>query len=743
MSAKDVLRSSEKRANNGSEFISAVTGKQQEGGEGSSKGKRAFGAAICVTVVLAGFLVFFGSGNLIPSALLERLVEETDVQYADGVESKILVFQQALASGSIPENTTKKLKENNVLVGYLDGDNFIETNKAEQSLSIKTQDKVIGADDFAKEVNENVALYNAFTNATYGRAAYYYDAGAEEVFRRLGTNRDNYREDISFEETMDKVLGEGSNVGVNGVVLKQEEFVENGVTKTRTYYDTTGSNVASNGDSAENFVLSVGGKNMAATTEAATLNAANTLNIADTAAKEQKSSSLFLAFMENISKMKAGEGSSAKVNEMMNYLYSNETVRVVDVETGETVEVSGSMMESPSLYAILSGEQVDASEVKNFASDRVLKTVENQTGEKAGEDVFVGAVTSTTSKLRGSIGRFIGNTSAGVSNDALTTVTPTINGSLFNNSFSEIKGISGGEMLVDGAVNVGKELAKASGATAGSAEAVKSYAKLNASVLALDAAMDRMNRSPFDITSKNTFLGSIIYNLAVQLSSSKTLLGGMAAFARTTSSAIGALMPVTLADDENVGFLTNFGNCETLERIGATGSVGCSAIVTFDTSTLENPFNDAGFLDFIENNTILENGVRKIKQNSSLADFIQYNDERVTQIGVTDGGILKSINDSDSNISFVTNITSMIESFLGASDNSKRVASGEAFVNSTNNADWQTYKYAQRYVSLARATKALRQYDGETTAYTELKFFEGEENPVTAFLNEYYKLANN
>ena len=85
----------------------------------------------------------------------------------------------------------------------------------------------------------------------------------------------------------------------------------------------------------------------------------------------------------------------------------------------------------------------------------------------------------------------------------------------------------------------------------------------------------------------------------------------------------------------------------------------------------------------------------------------------------------------------------MIKIFLGANENNKRIASGAAFVNSTSNDDWNEYKYAQRYVSLARATAALRQYDGDATAYTNMKYFEGTENPVVAFINKYNNIANN
>ena len=84
----------------------------------------------------------------------------------------------------------------------------------------------------------------------------------------------------------------------------------------------------------------------------------------------------------------------------------------------------------------------------------------------------------------------------------------------------------------------------------------------------------------------------------------------------------------------------------------------------------------------------------------------------------------------------------MIKKFLGANSNTKRLASGAAFVNSASNSDWETYKYAQRYVSLARAQESLRQYDGDKTAYSTIKYFEGTENPVIAFIDYYNSLAS-
>lgn len=744
MSSEEVLRLNEENAVNGSEeqIVSRVVGKnlEKEGKQGKFK---KWGAAGAITAILLVLLLLVSSGNMIPSAISERLIEATDVQYADAVESKILVFQQALTDGAVPANTVERLKQNGVLVGNVAEGGFTESANGTALLieaSTMENSQVVTAGNFASEVHANAKLYKAFTEATYARAAYWYDDAAEKVFREIGTSRNNYTSATEFEEVMDKLMGEGNKIEVNNVVLAEKEN-EDG--EKYYEYELLGADAAA--EAAESFVSAVGAKNTAADKNTATLNAADTLNVADTTAKEQRSSIFFLSFMENISKMKAGGGNNAKINEAMNFLYRNETSEVVDTATGQVVTTEGSMLEAPSLYAVLSGEKIDTRRVENYASDRVLKTVENQVGVGAASaETLSGTVTSTSSKVRGSIGRFIDSTAASADTSSLSTVVPTIAGSLVDNSFGSVKGVAGGELLVEGAVNVGRKLALQSGATAGDASAVKSYARLTSSVLALDAGVDRMSRSPFDISSPNTFLGSIVYKFATVLSKNSSWLRGLSTVGQTAASSAIALLPASYADDNEDLYIANFGNsCETLASVGAVGTAACSTVATFDTSTLNNTFNDAGFIKFVEENTTLENGTRKIKADSVLANFIKYNDERKTTVGVTDGGILKSLaEDSSGSIPFVSDILAMIKIFLGASEEDKRVASGESFVNSASNPDWETYKYAQRYVSLARATDTLRAYDGDETAYNDLKFFEGAENPVVAFLNEYYNIAS-
>lgn len=729
MSAEEILRNSERSAtlknSSDNQIINHVTGEKGRVVFGGIKKHKSLGAVGLITLMLLVIVGLFSFGNLIPAAILERLIEATDVQYADAVESKILVFQQALADGDVPSNTVKRLENNGITV---EGNNLI------------FKGETISAGDFVNKVHSNAELYTAFNNSTYNRAAYYYDESAEAVFKKIGTSRNNYNSDSDFDAVMEKMVGTGNNINITNVGLFEREDEETG--EKYTEYDTVGGGANSSGGAGE-FIDKVAKNSLAESGFEATLYATDALNTADTISKEQKSSIFFMALMENISKMKAGEGNTAKINEAMNFLYDEHESSVVDVNTGEVVTSRGSALEAPSLYAILAGTQIDGSKVTNYASDRVLKTIENKVGiSEVGEEVKNGNITSTSTKLRGMIGRFLEFFGESADADTLSSVTKTINDSMVENSFDSINGIYAGELLVEGAVNVGKELAKASGATAGDAEATKSYARLNNTILALDAEADRINRSPFDITSKNTFLGSIIYKLGVSVNNSglkNTLNHVNSVIGNIVSSISKAFSSPSNAADAGTQYLANFGNCETLNSVGAVGSVGCSEIANFDTSTLNDTFHDAGFINFVEENTTLsESGVRTINKNSKLADFIKYNNERITPIGVMDGGILSSIVNGSSNLSFVSDIISMVKIWLGVSDAEKNIATGKSFVNSNSNSEWETYKYAQRYVSLARATEALRQYDGDTTAYMDLKFFEGTENPVVAFLNDYH-----
>lgn len=746
MTAEEVLRLNEESAIDNNQIVFSGSGQGKK--KSPLKLKKGFGAVIFITLVLVVFLVFFSAGNLIPTAISERLIEETDVQYTDAVQMKTQIFQQTLAEGKVPTNTIARLKNAGVLVGNGGVNDFQES---ENGTSLKMGDKVISASQFSSAVMSDARLYDAFTGATYGRAAYYYDDAAETVFKQQGISRNNYKNNgKSFDEVMNGAVGKGNSItvgeGDEAVTCKNSdgEIAENEDEAVLCSVDTVVSEQSAGSD-AGSFVSAVGEKNSDG-------DAASTLSIADSIATEQKSSAFYVGLMENISKMKAGDGSDSKINEAMNYLYQDSVVEVVDVTSGEVKQVTGSALEAPSLYALLSGERLDVNNVANYSTERVLKTVENQQlgGESVGYGALLGSYTSTDSGVRGTIGRI---KSSGSSSESLQAVTPIINSSLVDNSFESIKGVNAGELLVQGAVNVGASLALQSGATAGGAEEVAAYRRATDAIIALEAEVDRLHRSPLDITSKNTFLGSIVYKFAISTMKSGTFLNKVASISRVTASSISSVLPSVHADDKNDSYMTNYGNCERMESIGAVGTAGCSRNETFDMSTIN--ISDPTFISVMnENIEASEDGTYEVKKGSTFEKFIRYNVGRITPLGVTDGGILKALDNKDDSgtenasygkIPFISKVSDLLSTvwkkivnlFTGENDHAD-IATGAAFVNSKDNRSWDEYKYAQRYVSMVRATKALQMYDGGQTAYNNIPYV-GTGNPVLACLEKYYQ----
>lgn len=764
MTAEEVLRSNEEQAVDNNQIVSSVVGKS--GKKSSLKVKKGFGAAVFITIMIVVFLIFFSAGNLIPSAISERLVEETDVQYADSVDMKAEVFKQALSNGTVPSNTAERLENAGVTV---------------EGSSLVVDGKTVTASEFTEELKHNVKLYDAFTSATYGRAAYYYDDSATTAFRQMGSSRNAYDKNKSFNDVMTEAVGKGNSISAGNSekqtktvpeptdddIVITEDMTERDIAIAKielrnAWLEQMKADCTQNGelgdsistyvfecwvadsDSVEDagaFISSVGQKNN-------NLETASMLSAADAVATEQKSSVYYLTLMENISKMKAGEGSKSQINDAMNYLYSDEETEVVDVKTGEVVKVTGSMLESPSLYAILAGEKVDVNDVENYSTERVIKTIENKDGGKVDDSVLQDTYTSTTNRLRSTIAKWkLFNKGSSADESVTQSVQHTLNSSLVENSFDDIKGINGGELLVQGAINVGASLAKMSGASLGSSEAVKAYAKETSTILALDAEVDRMHRSPLDITSKNTFLGSIVYKFAVSSIKSGTLLNKLASISKVTSNSIMSLLPSTNADDEETTFMAISSECERFESLGAVGSVGCSRNETFDMSTLDISSGDflAAVAENVDCNSDMTNC--EIKKGSDFEKYVFYNVGRESIIGNTDGSILDAQKGgSQSKPSFIRNVASLIRKIIESIGDAVsklfktekiQISTGEAFVNTSSNSYWSKYKYAQRYLSYVRAIESMRKFDGDETAYADMPYV-GNNNPVLACLDRYY-----
>lgn len=633
----------------------------------STKSKFSFkktGALILILFLLAvgGIVAFFAAGNLIPDAISTLLTEATDVQCADGALSKAAVINQALKDGTLSQSAADELMKNNV----------------------------------------------------YTCVDYHYDEAATKALSYYGTNLNNFTATSDFNSVLDNALGQGSDVSITSTSKttnkdNEVEYIASPAASSSTL-------------TAEALINTVRENTLAENSTTAGLDVASKLNTADAAVTERRSGTFFLYIMENISKMKAGDGNESKINDVMNFLTASSTTEVVDVKTGTPTKTTGTPLESPSLSAILSGESFSLNDTINYSSDRILLTTKNQLGnaDLDSSSSLQQTLASFGSKAKGFITNFLKGGATTVESTVVAPLIPTVSSSLIKNDFtSTIKGITAGEMLVSGATNVGARLAiNGSGAAASDAASALAYQKLNSEIIAKEAKLAGSFRY--------TFFGSIFYQLLPIFTN--------------FSFNFSRLFPSASANSIST-YLSNFGTCDRHSSIGAVGSDKCSTVAAFDTSTATDPWNDSGFVDFMNKNTHLdENGNRVVNQLSTLAEYILFNDERESPLGVPDANILIALKESSGSLSFITDFLSSAELLETATDKERAIATGAAFTYSASNPYWDEYKYAQRYVSLARATAALKQFSPENSvALNNLQFFEGSENPVIAFTNSYYE----
>ncbi|MDO4741774.1 MAG: hypothetical protein Q4A79_00125 [Candidatus Saccharibacteria bacterium] len=740
------------------------------GGKGGTKAVLAV-----VLIAIFPFVGLFLAATFIPTMILANLVDLGDQAYNS--EVKVLVLQEALAQGEMPSNTARRLSENGTPVGYIENGEFIELSydsgdvasngvfyegNTGRELVIKVDDSIISADNFYTAANQNPKIWNSIQKSTYGNGLLLLDDSAMEYYRRVGIDTTNY--DKSFEELMSEAVTEGNDVSIYGQSTQCED--NSGQNCTSSWSDS------SLGVSNE-LISNMNSKNKSNNIDDGTLNTADSLATASTAVSSKSARKLAAKAMGIISRMKAGDegislttasittsdklatssigaisgsNNGSLVTDLMNWMFEETSSEVTNIETGEAEIVKGSMLEAPSLYAMLTKSSATQSEIQNFRSDRILKTVENSLDKEVSADTINTSVVSVSSNSTKMARAWLGGTQSG-SLEVLQSVEPAVRSALINNSFENINGIAGGEFLASGLYDIFSGVSRYSGSTKGDLAAATEYARLSSAVAKLDSEADRISRSPFDITSKNTFLGSIVYKLGVSTLKSGSMLNKMTAVATVTTNAVKSLFTSSYADDGgtdgSLTYYTGYGvNCDRYDSIGAVATAGCYDIEVFDTSTLGNrALSNPNFVSVVESNTRMENGVRRINDDSVISDFLVNNTEREAPAGVVDANVLSNLN---GNSSFVETVVDFVANVLGvttaSSETKMRKATGKEYVNSASNPSWgEEYKYTQLYLAANRVVSMLRKYDGDPTAFSNLKLFEGVENPVLAYLEEYHK----
>lgn len=323
---------------------------------------------------------------------------------------------------------------------------------------------------------------------------------------------------------------------------------------------------------------------------------------------------------------------------------------------------------------------------------------------------------------------------------AVAHLVPWIGGMLTRKVVTEVAGEDLGNMLVSGANMYMGQNHQQSGGSVASKESLISYIQERDRVIAENAQYERDTHSPFDITSKYTFVGSLanqMIPLASQMSSitsaingASTVVGNAVRNITPQSSAASAAIEAQVASDQTEK------NCPDMASIGAVADAFCNPYFITDMSTMsDNPAAVVNSVDAMDENLDDEGN---IKDDGDLARYIIYCGQRTSPWGSVDqniagdvdsGTVGNSIGDAalgviplvGDGLDIVSQTSKM--KYLGYITGKACVTENDGEDLGISAAEWKDNKKYQRYIEDQRMAEAAGIV---------------EESAVTKFISKYY-----
>lgn len=287
----------------------------------------------------------------------------------------------------------------------------------------------------------------------------------------------------------------------------------------------------------------------------------------------------------------------------------------------------------------------------------------------------------------------------------------------------------------------------------GSKQMVVSYMGERDTVIAEEARYQRSIRSPFDITSPYTFLGSLAYAMIPIAFSGGGIMSTLRQVSSLSTSMISKILPTAGAISQNVAMASE-GDCPLLASMGIMADAYCNPYIITDVSTIRTSPVAVNDIVYVGGDTTLaatsgvdlridgkvdsdnfetdENGkITGIKDNSDLAKYITYCGERTSPYGVRDGAIADKIASSSTSslLNWVPIVSDGMQ-FAGALTEATNYSwvNGSNCVASENNKNWEEFKWYQRFGENMRLVENMNPgYTSIVTAYLEDDY---EKNPI-------------
>lgn len=748
------------------------------------KKKRMFVIALILSLMVGGGAWLGSSNTMLGPMMSANLTSAVDWQYPS-YHTRV-----AKTITSILKNTEKSVTVPTTEIPSKLGENLANFDIETNAKSFTWNGETIDGNNFESKFYDDDAFRGDFMSGKQGRAANFYDPGANKTLQNDGVSRNafsSYRQTgdqqadmASFEDTM-RTKFDNNGTSLRSYAEGEEEYTTkdkdgNDVTETRVeqYDDSDSATSNSKNDMAvaESNTRTMLNKVAQRVGQIGSIGCAvmqmGTMVSAAVAANEIYASvKYYMLIMENISKMMSGAGDTSAYHSTMNLLSSAATSEISDFNniqgsiTSEasqptigTITTNQAPLEERGLQMALSGASGNAATGKNYSIERVAlalggalamgrtATLACQGVQAVNSIVSIG-VTLATAGTAGIVGTVVNqflsvNTLKSIAVGVIFGfLVPTLAKSFFTNLFDTTKGISIGALIMKGAVaSVANQIGKQnSGLTISGPTQVLQFNKHNNTVIALDAKVDRLNHSPFDITNKNTFLGSITYNLLPALTASSSVKT-FTSLAGAAGKSVAAITGRAIAEGEGSSYVTTFGDCPLLESIGAVGDIYCNPITVSDSSTTNLDPEDATYVKVISDNTDCTSESCTIKDDSNLAKYITFCDGRLSPYGITDQNILNAASKGNvilNNIPLVGDIVSLIDSTAAAAN--VDWATGQKCGNTDENREfWEGEgKYFQRYIEDQRIYEQIGAYDNNNLS----GYRTDGKSPVTAYQEKY------
>lgn len=739
---------------------------------------------LILAVVIFMFTMVGNLGNQIETLITRA----TDTMFGSYSENSIRVTEELLAGqrGSFPDYFEKRLNDQGITV----------SGSAEAGYTLNWSGIIITSGTFRDVYSNDINFREAFTKAKRGRTSNFYDISAGFAFTRLGISRNLYRkyqqtgdsnaDRTAYRKTESDLFDNSTRSSINTVTDQQK--MENGEPVTDDNGNPvmerlkTGDDInnTQGGDSrvrAKGYLTDVAGRVTDATNIAcAALKVANMVSVSIAAAEIYQAINYFLSNAENFSKTKAGDGNNAAQSYLLNFLNEPTTTTYVDVETGEEKEITGAPIEAEGFSNVLAGTTPNLSQTKNYAVESAFISSGFAIGLTATSHHVCGGLRAVGAVASIAIGLFGGGIVSSIVSLAkstainfalqqsiaglLSVLIPKIASALFENTADSLAGIPAGEVFVKGAALSNKKVARSSsGQMLASKETATAYAHEMRIANARESELGRKNKSPFDVSSPDTFLGNIVTKFGTVMASN-SLVRSISTVSSLAGNAIASILGSTasktfansitdpeftvdyeLAGTDYSAVFADDNTCQYLTDIGATCGMYGEEVTATDPEVMKINTSDPKYQSILENNVKkLDDGTYEVIPNSFLANKVMYCDERDSPFGIYDSNIANAFETSlgfADNIPILNDVIDLVNAIEDMDPETEGWARGSFCVmNKETNPHYEELIYLQHFTEDQRIAVQMeldetRKEDGTiknpTIAYKEAWY---EKNPI-------------